>query len=245
MSIPLLTYAPSTQNQRVAGFEISGDDQPRIFTTATLPDASGMNDLIMAAYRQIFHEQQMLSFNRQTFLESQLRSGQITVREFIRGLVTSDIFRSQNYNVNNNYRFVQLCVNRVLGREIYSERETLAWSIVLATEGLNGFIDTLLDSNEYLEAFGDDVVPYQRRRNLPQRSQGELPFERMPRYGADHLATLTAMGHDFAREITDGGSWLPPEGARKVGALLTYAGAVVVAGLFVSVALAAFGWISL
>lgn len=245
MSIPLLSYAPSSQNQRVSGFEISGDDQPRIFTTANLLDASGMNDLIMAAYRQIFHEQQMLSFNRQTYLESQLRSGQITVREFVRGLVTSDIFRNQNYNVNNNYRFVQLCVNRVLGREIYSEREKLAWSIVLATEGLHGFIDALLNSDEYLEAFGDDVVPYQRRRTLPQRSQGELPFERMPRYDATHLATLTALGNDFARKSVDGGSWLPPEGARKVGAVITYAGAAVLLGGFISVALAAFGWISL
>ena len=159
MSIPLLTFSPSTQNQRVSGFEISGDDQPRIYTTANLLDPAGMDELIAAAYRQVFHEQQMLSFNRQTFLESQLRSGQITVREFIRGLVTSDVFRTQNYNVNNNYRFVQLCVHRVLGREVYGEREKLAWSIVLATEGLQGFIDALINSEEYLEAFGDDTVP--------------------------------------------------------------------------------------
>ena len=245
MSIPLLSYAPSSQNQRVSGFEISGDDQPRIFTTANLLDASGMNDLIMAAYRQIFHEQQMLTFNRQTFLESQLRSGQITVREFIRGLVTSDIFRSQNYNVNNNYRFVQICVHRILGREIYSDREKMAWSIVLATEGLHGFVDALLNSEEYLDAFGDDIVPYQRRRTLPQRTQGELPFERMPRYDADHLATLNALGNDFARATVDSGSWLPPEGARKVGAILTYAGAAVLLGGFISVAVACFGLISL
>lgn len=245
MSIPLLTYTMSTQNQRVSGFEISGDDQPRIFTTSNLLDSSDMDALIMAAYRQIFHEQQMLSFNRQTFLESQLRSGQITVREFIRGLVTSDVFRTQNYNVNNNYRFVQLCVNRVLGREVYSEREKLAWSIVLATEGLHGFVDALLDSDEYLNTFGDDTVPFQRRRTLPQRSQGELPFERTPRYNADHLAKLTALGNDFSRKSVDGGSWLPPEGARKVGALLTYAGAIALLGLSVSVALACFEIIKL
>lgn len=244
MSIPLLEYAPSTQNQRVSGFVISGDDQPRIFSSATLPDASGMDELITAAYRQVFHEQQMLSFNRQTFLESQLRSGQITVREFIRGLVLSDVFRTQNYNVNNNYRFVQLCIHRVMGREIYSDREKMAWSIVLATEGLQGFVDALLESDEYLEIFGDDTVPYQRRRVLPQRSQGELPFERLPRYGADHLATLESLGNDFSR-VGEGGDWLPPEGARKVGAVLTYAGAAIVLGGSVAVVLSWFGWISL
>ena len=245
MSIPLLTYSPSSQNQRVSGFEISGDDQPRIFTTANLPDASGMNELIMAAYRQIFHEQQMLTFNRQTFLESQLRSGQITVREFIRGLVTSDIFRNQNYNVNNNYRFVQLCVNRILGREIYSEREKLAWSIVLATEGLHGFVDALLNSEEYLTAFGDDIVPYQRRRVLPQRAQGELPFERMPRYDAAHLATLKALGNNFSGQGFERGDWMPPKAARKIGALFAYAGALALASGFIAVALACFGLIKL
>ncbi|NER00707.1 MAG: phycobilisome rod-core linker polypeptide CpcG [Cyanothece sp. SIO2G6] len=243
MSIPLLTVTPSSQNQRVAGFEVPGDEQPRSFTTAVLPSPTEMDSIVTAGYRQIFHEQQMLSFNRQTFLESQLRSGQITVREFIRGLLISDVFRSQNYNVNNNYRFVQLCINRVLGREVYNEQEKLAWSIVLATKGLNGFIDALLDSAEYLEAFGDDTVPYQRRRVLPQRSAGDLPFERMPRYDASYLAKLEALGNDFSR--VDISSWLPREEVRKVGAVLVYAGALVVLSGFVAVALACFGWISL
>jgi len=245
MPIPLLTFEPSSQNQRVSGFEVFGDEQPRNYTTATLPDASGMDAIIRAAYRQIFHEQQMLSFNRQTFLESQLRSGQITVRNFVRGLLTSEVFRSQNYEVNNNYRFVQLCVNRVLGREVYSDREKLAWSIVLATEGLHGFIDALINSEEYLDVFGDDTVPYQRRRVLPQHAEGELPFERTPRYEATYLRKLEALGNDFSRTDVEGAYWLPPEGARKVGAAITYAGAAVLLSGVVAVALACFGWISL
>ena len=94
-----------------------------------------MDALISAAYRQIFNEQQLLKSNRQTFLESQLRFGQLSVRDFIRGLATSDPFRQRNYECNNNYRFVQMCVQRILGREVYSDREKLAWSIVLATKG--------------------------------------------------------------------------------------------------------------
>lgn len=186
MSIPLLEYAPSSQNQRVISFEIPGDEQPRVYTTENLLSATEIDGLIFAAYRQIFHEQQMLSSNRQTFLESQLRARQITVKEFIRGLVLSDSFRRLNYDANNNYRFVELCVQRVLGRTIYNEREKLAWSIVLATKGLSGFINDLLNSQEYNNNFGDNTVPYQRRRILPQRNQGELPFERMARYGTDY-----------------------------------------------------------
>ena len=33
MALPLLNYAPKSQNQRVAGYEIGGDEQPRVFTT--------------------------------------------------------------------------------------------------------------------------------------------------------------------------------------------------------------------
>lgn len=195
MSIPLLEYTPSSQNQRVVSFEIPGDEKPRIYTTDNLPSATEMDALILAAYRQIFHEQQMLSSNRQIILESQLRTGMITVREFIRGLVLSDSFRRLNYDVNNNYRFVEICVQRVLGRKIYSDREKFAWSIVLATKGIAGFITELLNSEEYLDNFGDHTVPFQRRRILPQRSRGELPFERMARYDTDYRDQLPRRGY--------------------------------------------------
>ena len=182
MAIPVLTYPSSSQNQRVKGYEIPGDEQPMIYSCENLLSPSEMDDLIMAAYRQIFNEQQLTVSSRQVYLESQLRSNQITVRDFIQGLATSDVFRTRNYDTNNNYRFAQMCVQRILGREVYNEREKLSWSIVLATKGLKGFIDELLNSEEYISNFGYDTVPFQRRRVLPQRSQGDLPFARMARY---------------------------------------------------------------
>jgi phycobilisome rod-core linker protein len=123
-----------------------------------------------------------LSANLQVKLESQLRSHQITVQEFIRGLLLSDSFRRLNYECNSNYRFVEMCIQRVLGRNVYNDREKIAWSILLATRGIQGFVDQLLNSEEYQTYFGADTVPYQRRRILPQRSQGEQPFARVPRY---------------------------------------------------------------
>lgn len=182
MALPLLNYVPSSQNQRVKAYEIPGDEQPRIFTTDNLLTNSDLDTLIAAAYRQIFNEQQMTVSARQTFLESQLRSGQISVRDFIRGLAISDQFRRRNYETNNNYRFVQMCIQRLLGREVYNEQEKMAWSIVLATKGLNGFIEELLNTEEYTSNFGFSTVPYQRRRILPQRNLGEQPFARMARY---------------------------------------------------------------
>ena len=190
MPLPLLDYPSSSQNHRVTGFEVLGAVQPRNYTAENRLSTLEADELIQAAYRQIFHEQQMLASTRQRFLESQFKDNQINVREFIRGLLLSDSFRRLNYDPNSNYRFVQLCVSRVLGREVYNDREKMAWSIVLATKGLRGFVDALLNSGEYANNFGDDIVPYQRRRILPQRDAGELPFERMPRYGADYRDRL-------------------------------------------------------
>lgn len=209
MPIPLLDYNPSSQNQRVTGFEVANDDQPRIYTTDNLSEtrslpADEIDRLITAAYRQVFHEQQMLQSNRQTFLESQLKSRQITVQDFIQGLATSDAFRRLNYEVNNNYRFVELCVQRLLGRRVYGDREKLSWSIVLATKGLNGFIHDLLNSEEYLSNFGVNTVPYQRRRSLPQQAHSDLPFERMARYGTDYRNKLPLPSRNAATGRAEG-----------------------------------------
>lgn len=151
--------------------------------------ASDMDVLIEAAYRQMFFH--AFKSDREPFLESQLRNGQITVRDFIRGLMLSETFRSSFYEKNSNYRFVEQCVQRVLGRDVYNEREKIAWSIVVATKGIAGFAEALLDTDEYLENFGYDTVPFQRRRNLPGRPEGELPFNiQSPRYDGYYRAKL-------------------------------------------------------
>lgn len=181
MAIPLLEYSPSSQNQRVASYEVPGDEQPRIFSTDNILSPGDMDNLIEAAYRQIFFH--AFASDRERFLESQLRNGQITVRDFIRGLVLSDTYKRSFYDLNSNYRFVEQTVQRVLGRDVYDQREKIAWSIVVATRGIKGFVDDLLNSDEYIEAFGYNIVPYQRRRVLHSRVIGDRPFNiTSPRY---------------------------------------------------------------
>lgn len=189
MALPLINYVPKSQNVRVEGYVVPGDDQPTIFTTENVLSPGDMDILIEAAYRQIFFH--AFKWDRERFLESQLRNGQITVRDFIRGLLLSNTFVTSFYEKNSNYRYVEQCVQRVLGRDVYSEQEKIAWSIVVATKGYGGFIDDLLNSDEYLENFGYDTVPYQRRRNLPGRDQGETPFNlKSPRYDSYYRGIL-------------------------------------------------------
>jgi phycobilisome rod-core linker protein len=180
VAIPLLSYAPTTQNARVASYEVGNDTQSRVFSTDNLLSPSDMDVLIEAAYRQIFFH--AFDSDRERFLESQLRNGQITVRQFIRGLLLSDTYTKSFYNLNSNYRFVEQTVQRVLGRDVYSQAEKIAWSIVVATKGRAGFFDDLLGSQEYLDAFGDAIVPYQRRRVLPSGTSETAFNLKSPRY---------------------------------------------------------------
>ena len=188
MSIPILKYALATQNQRVNGFEASpGEEQPKIYTTDNLPTAVEMDEIIWACYRQIFSEHQILSVTRDPFIESQLRFSQIKIKDFIVSLLLSDSFRYLNYDVNNNYRLVEMCVQRVLGRDVYNEREKLAYAVVLADKGFEFFVKLLVNSEEYVENFGETIVPYQRRRVIAQRSKGEIPFNlKTPRMTDDY-----------------------------------------------------------
>jgi phycobilisome rod-core linker protein len=189
VSLPLIEYAPKSQNVRVAGYEAASEEKPRIYTSENMLSPGDMGDLIEAAYRQLFFH--AFASDREPFLESQLRNGQISVREFVRGLLLSDTYKRSFYDLNSNYRFVEQTVQRVLGRDVYSEREKIAWSIVVATKGIRGFVDALLNSDEYQEAFGESTVPYQRRRILPSQSQGEVPFNlKSPRYDGYYRAKL-------------------------------------------------------
>jgi phycobilisome rod-core linker protein len=189
LAIPLLDYAPKSQNVRVSGYEVGGDEKPRVYTTENILSSTDLTDLIDSAYRQIFFY--AFKWDREPFLESQLRNGQITVRDFIRGLLLSKTFYNSFYEKNSNYRFVEHCVQKVLGRDVYNEKEKIAWSIVVATKGIQGFVDQLLNSDEYLENFGYDTVPYQRRRILPGRDSGELPFNiKSPRYDGYYRSVL-------------------------------------------------------
>jgi len=202
MALPLLSTPPVSMNARVSNFMPATEESPR--------QGSGDSDAIEAqieqAYRQIFFH--AFKADRDLVLESQLRSGKITVREFVRHLLRSDKFRNDFYRCNSNYRVVEQVVGRVLGRPVHGEQERIAWSIVIAEQGLPAFIDALIDSPEYLETFGEDLVPYQRARVLAGQAVGTMPFnQQAPRYSTywrDAMARRAPAGN--------GGGWSPNAG---------------------------------
>jgi phycobilisome rod-core linker protein len=188
MTLPLLPFTPTTQNHRVNGYDVMDEDDPVIYRLSDVTDLEGLNALIWAAYRQIFSEHLIITSNRQTFLESQLKNRQISVRDFMRGLGKSEPYYRLIAETNSNYRLVDLSFTRFLGRASYGKDEQIAKSIIIATKGLEGFIDSIVDSAEYLDNFGEDIVPYQRRR------MGDRPYNLVnPRYSDYQRAKEAAL----------------------------------------------------
>jgi phycobilisome rod-core linker protein len=184
MPLPLLKTPPLTNNARVRSFSLGSDETPRRSAAKGPVSAATVDEQIEQAYRQIYFH--AFKVDREPVLESRLRNGQISVREFVRGLLHSNKFRDDFYRCNSNYRMVDQIVGRVLGRPVHGQQERIALSILLAQKGVGGLADHLLDSQEYRDAFGDDIIPHQLSRVLPGRRLGELPFnQQAPRYGAD------------------------------------------------------------
>jgi phycobilisome rod-core linker protein len=193
MALPLLEYKPTAPNHRVRSFGISdlNEDTPYRYRWEDANSPGEVNALIREAYRQVFNEQLLLRFNRQVTLETRLRNGSITVRDFIRELAKSERFYTLVVSVNDNYRLVEVCLKRLLGREPYNQDEKIAWSIKIGTLGFHGFVDALVDSDEYTQNFGDYTVPYQRKR------MQNRPFTFLPRYGEDYRETAGTAKTDW------------------------------------------------
>ncbi|MDF5728466.1 MAG: phycobilisome rod-core linker polypeptide [Rhizonema sp. PD38] len=204
MSIPLLHSIPSSQNQRVEGYEVPGEDTPIMYRLTDTTSVADIDAIIWAGYRQIFSEHLILEKHRPLFLESQLRNRAITVRDFIRGLGKSEVYWELVGETNDNYRLVDISFKRFLGRASYGKDERISQSIVIATKGLHGFIDSLVDSEEYRQNFGDNIVPYQRRRFK------DRPFNLVnPRYAdywRNHQLGQYLSGQSFYKAVRSGES---------------------------------------
>ena len=207
MVLPLLKIAPVTQNARVKSYQVGGDESPRLSPFDLVRSKAATDSTIAQAYRQIFFH--AFKVDRDPVLESQLRSGQITVKDFVRGLLLSEKFRNDFYRCNSNYRMVDQIVGRVLGRPVHGDQERIALSILIAQKGLPGLVDYLLESDEYREAFGTDQVPHQRSRILAGQAKGLIPFnQQAPRYSA-YWRDATARRAPAGR----GTAWVPSDSA--------------------------------
>jgi phycoerythrin-associated linker protein len=127
-------------------------------------DASGTNvDIVVRAiYRQILGNAHVMESEQPVILESQLRSGNLSVREFVRLLAQSELYRSRFFDNCHRYRAIELNFKHLLGRAPDSFEEIRAHSDLLDQGGFEAEIDSYINSEEYQQAYGENVVPYYR-----------------------------------------------------------------------------------
>ena len=140
----------------------------RVTSECYSPEDNGaLETVISASYRQVFGNAHVMNFERCTELEAQLRDGRLTVRDFIRGLAKSSFYKSRFFNSVAPQRGVELNVKHLLGRAPETQAEISAMITLQAEQGQGALIDSIVDSAEYLEVFGSDVVPYARSWSSP------------------------------------------------------------------------------
>ncbi|TVQ55361.1 MAG: photosystem I reaction center subunit XII [Spirulina sp. DLM2.Bin59] len=113
-----------------------------------------------AAYRQVFGNDYVMKAQRLTSAESLLRQGNISVRDFIRALAKSDLYKEKFFYANNNQRFVELNFKHLLGRPPLDQEELAYHTHLVEDQGYDAEIDSYFESEEYARRFGDSVVPY-------------------------------------------------------------------------------------
>ncbi|MGD1928087.1 MAG: phycobilisome rod-core linker polypeptide [Leptolyngbyaceae cyanobacterium] len=143
--------------------------QTKIFKLTTLADKAALKTVAQAGYRQIF-ERDIAPYVVQdefTALESKLGNGEINLKEFVEGLGCSQLYLKEFYAPYPNTKVIELGTKHFLGRAPLDQAEIRKYNQILATQGLKGFIREMVNSPEYSECFGEDVVPYRRFPTLP------------------------------------------------------------------------------
>ena len=233
MALSLQSHPLLSQNARVNGMGLGSDETSHLPTAEKRLSRGTMDSLIEGAYRQLFFH--TFKADRNLTLESQLRSGQITVKEFVKGLVLSDRFLGGVYGCNGNKEVARHLVERVLGRQIHGDAEAIAWSIVIGQQGVAAMVDQLLASEEYTNNFGEDTVPFQRQRVLPGHRLGNQPLNiTLPRYGAYHREVLASFPPSQSGGFRVGGG-MPSKSVQKIWYGLILVGGFEVVRVLVSI----------
>ena len=118
--------------------------------------------IIRAVYKQVLGNAYVMESERQLVAESQFKLGEISVREFVRRIAKSDLYRSRFFETCARYRYIELAFRHLMGRAPIDFQEMRDHSERLDAKGYDTDIDSFLDCDDYQNAFGEWIVPYQR-----------------------------------------------------------------------------------
>lgn len=150
--------------------------------------------VVKAAYRQIFERDITRAYSLgNSVLEIQVKNGDISMKEFVRRLGKSPLYRKQFYEPFINSRALELAFRHFLGRGPSSREEVQKYFSIVSSGGLSALIDALVDSQEYSDYFGEETVPYLRGLGIEAQEcrnwgmQQDLfdysaPFRKVPQF---------------------------------------------------------------
>jgi phycoerythrin-associated linker protein len=128
--------------------------------------------LIRAVYRQVLGNQYVMASERLEGPESLFKRGYLSVREFVRQVAKSGLYRAKFFEPCNPYRFIELNFKHLLGRAPQNKAEMLHHFTILQEQGFDAEIDSYIDSAEYQDRFGEEVVPYLHGFDYSKGQQG-------------------------------------------------------------------------
>ena len=134
--------------------------------------------VIKAVYRQVLGNDYIMQSERLTATESLLCNGSLTVRDFVRAVAKSELYKKKFLYDNFQTRVIELNLKHLLGRAPYDESEVIYHLDLYQNQGFEADIDDYIDSAEYEASFGDYVVPYYRGF-ATQTQQKTVGFTRM------------------------------------------------------------------
>ncbi len=151
-----MVFGPASQ----LGVGLFEDTEP----VELLPGRSSeeVETVIRAVYRQVLGNAYVMDSERLSVAESKLKEGEITVREFVRQVGRSDLYRSRFFDTCPRYRAVELNFKHFLGRAPDGYDDMKLHSKILDEGSFEADIDSYIDSDEYSSAYGENIVPYYR-----------------------------------------------------------------------------------
>jgi phycocyanin-associated rod linker protein len=134
--------------------------------------------VINAVYRQLLGNDYIMASERLVSAESLLCNGNITVRDFVSLVAKSELYKQKFLYNNFQTRVIELNYKHLLGRAPYDEAEVIEHLDRYQNEGYDADIDSYINSEEYVNNFGDYTVPFYRGFST-QRGQKTVGFTRM------------------------------------------------------------------
>lgn len=159
---------------------------------------------INAVYRQVLGNDYIMLSERLTATESLLCNGSLTVRDFVRAVAKSELYKTKFLYDNFQTRVIELNLKHLLGRAPYDESEVIYHLDLYQNKGFEADIDSYIDSEEYEANFGDNIVPYYRGF-ATQTQQKTVGFTRMFQlyrgYANSDRAQIAGKSSRLAKEL--------------------------------------------